>query len=673
MAAYPETLAHPSGAQLALVPDVVLVKVASAPGASASDALGALGLVPLGYGGGADGPGAGALARAELPHAAVNDSPGLVFARTREGGGVDRDTVTASSEVEWTAPVYRTQVRGRDELLSPLATTLVLASDVARDPEKAAVLEEYELVRNDARSALLGSFDLFDVPGATRPAFDIRDELAARLGTEVKLEFIPVVTPVAFQPDDPLFVQQWDMVQIDAGGAGDSAWDHQRGDSMIAVAVLDEGVDLAHPDLVGAFLHDGINLGTMSGTGAPTGNHGTPCAGIAAAPIGNATGTSGVGGGAKILPIAVQSWSAEEIAAGIRYATAQGARVISMSFGWDLWDPTVIDPAIAEAHAAEVVMCVATHNHDTQDGVTYPATNPLVMAVGASDRVDNRKSPSSPDGEQWGSNWGPQVSVVAPGVQCPAPDRTGADGYSADDYTTTFNGTSAATPHVAGLAALLLSRNPLLTGAEVRRIIETTAAKVGTVAYADDPAHPHGTWNAEMGYGRIDALAAVSATDLWVGEELPTCRVDLTGDGRADIVGFGDFGVFVSLNNGDGTFGPVTQVSDNFAHEAGGWRVGKHPRMLADLTGDGRADIVGFGDFGVFVALNNGDGTFGPVTQVVDNFAHEAGGWRVGKHPRMLADLTGDGRADIVGFGDFGVFVSLNNGDGTFGPVTQVV
>jgi len=91
----------------------------------------------------------------------------------------------------------------------------------------------------------------------------------------------------------------------------------------------------------------------------------------------------------------------------------------------------------------------------------------------------------------------------------------------------------------------------------------------------------------------------------------------------------------VSLNNGDGTFGPVTKVVDNFAYSAGGWRVEKHPRYLADLTGDKRADIVGFGDAGVWVSRNNGDGTFQPATKVVDNLAHDAGGWRVLKHPRF--------------------------------------
>jgi len=159
----------------------------------------------------------------------------------------------------------------------------------------------------------------------------------------------------------------------------------------------------------------------------------------------------------------------------------------------------------------------------------------------------------------------------------------------------------------------------------------------------------------------------------WRVENHPRFLADLTGDGRADIVGFGNAGVWVALNNGNGTFQAPQMVVANFGYNAGGWRVENHPRFLADLTGDGRADIVGFGNAGVWVALNNGNGTFQAPQMVVANFGYNAGGWRVENHPRFLADLTGDGRADIVGFGNAGVWVALNNGNGTFQAPQMVV
>mgnify|MGYP001305641189 CR=1 FL=1 len=159
----------------------------------------------------------------------------------------------------------------------------------------------------------------------------------------------------------------------------------------------------------------------------------------------------------------------------------------------------------------------------------------------------------------------------------------------------------------------------------------------------------------------------------WRVERHPRFLADLTGDGRADIVGFGNDGVWVSLNNGNGTFQAPQMVVGNFGYNAGGWRVERHPRFLADLTGDGRADIVGFGNAGVWISLNNGNGTFQAPQMVVGNFGYDAGNWRVERHPRFLADLTGDGRADIVGFGNDGVWVSLNNGNGTFQAPQMVV
>ncbi|GAB7051570.1 hypothetical protein JCM9534A_66960 [Catenuloplanes indicus JCM 9534] len=159
----------------------------------------------------------------------------------------------------------------------------------------------------------------------------------------------------------------------------------------------------------------------------------------------------------------------------------------------------------------------------------------------------------------------------------------------------------------------------------------------------------------------------------WLVERHPRFVTDLTADGRADIVAFGDEGVVVAQGNGDGTFAPPKLVLAAFGFDAGGWRTTRHERVLADVTGDGRPDIVGFGEDGVWVALNDGAGGFGPARRVLDDFAIGAGGWLLDRHPRLLADVTGDGRADIVGFGDAGVRIARSNGDGTFATPAPVL
>lgn len=159
----------------------------------------------------------------------------------------------------------------------------------------------------------------------------------------------------------------------------------------------------------------------------------------------------------------------------------------------------------------------------------------------------------------------------------------------------------------------------------------------------------------------------------WRVEKHPRFVADLTGDGRVDFIGFGDAGVYAALNNGDGTFQAAKRVVNDIGYNAGRWCVEKHPRLIADLTGDGRGDIVGFGDEGVCVCYNNGDGTFKEPKLVVTDFGYIAGGWRVERHERLLADLTGDGCADIIGFGDAGVYVAFNDGKGGFRPVKRMM
>jgi hypothetical protein len=157
--------------------------------------------------------------------------------------------------------------------------------------------------------------------------------------------------------------------------------------------------------------------------------------------------------------------------------------------------------------------------------------------------------------------------------------------------------------------------------------------------------------------------------DEWRTNRHPRMVVDLTGDGRADIIGFADHGVCIALNNGDGTFQAPKLVLKDFGAIVGGWIADQHPRFVADITGDGCGDLVGFGDGGVYAAIGNRDGTFQTPKLVSSSFGWNttAGGWRVDKHPRFVVDLTGDGTADIVGFGEEAVCVAYNDGKGNFG------
>ncbi|MFK8162550.1 MAG: FG-GAP repeat domain-containing protein [Lewinella sp.] len=91
----------------------------------------------------------------------------------------------------------------------------------------------------------------------------------------------------------------------------------------------------------------------------------------------------------------------------------------------------------------------------------------------------------------------------------------------------------------------------------------------------------------------------------------------------------------------------------------GAFNVASHPRMLGDTNGDGTADIIGFAQEGVYVALADGAGSFYPKKLVIRNLTNGNGGWSVAKHPRCVGDVNGDGKVDVIGFGDRGVFVSF--------------
>ena len=150
----------------------------------------------------------------------------------------------------------------------------------------------------------------------------------------------------------------------------------------------------------------------------------------------------------------------------------------------------------------------------------------------------------------------------------------------------------------------------------------------------------------------------------WEVSKHPRLMADVNGDGLKDIVGFGYDGTWVSLSTGYRFTSPNRWVNSyGYNDRAGKWRVDKHPRLAADVNGDGLDDIIGFGNQSTFVSLSTGRG-FTPPRAWVHSYGYNgsAGGWRVDRHPRMMADVNGDGLADIVGFGGSGTYVSLSRG-----------
>ena len=152
----------------------------------------------------------------------------------------------------------------------------------------------------------------------------------------------------------------------------------------------------------------------------------------------------------------------------------------------------------------------------------------------------------------------------------------------------------------------------------------------------------------------------------------PRCMGDVNGDGKADVVGFGNKGVYVSLSTGS-AFGRATQWISNYGVLAGKWTTyDAYPRCVADVNGDGKADVVGFGNKGVYVSLSNGS-SFQAGALWIANFGMAAGQWTSQDlYPRLLGDVNGDGRADIVAFGKKNVYISLSTGHAFSAPTTSL-
>ncbi|MFD1616028.1 S8 family serine peptidase [Gelatiniphilus marinus] len=342
--------------------------------------------------------------------------------------------------------------------------------------------------------------------------------------------------------NNPNYPDQWGLnntgqnngtVGIDINAP--EAWNITLGQQNVVVAVIDHGIELNHPDLLNI---SPLSFDTESNSSPSLvlGNHGTACAGIIGASD-NLIGSIGVAPNCTLMSISNELLLninvRQELANGINFAWQNGASIISNSWSHVGLQGAFIDDAITAAltQGRNGLGCIVVFSSGNNNGnVGYPAnSNPDILAVGAMSQCGERKSPTSCDTEdEWGSNFGTELDIVAPGVLIPTTDRQGNNGYNPNeplhtnaggnlvatdyidrDYTRWFNGTSSACPHVAGVAALVLSVNPSLTGLEVRNIIERTAQKVGGYNYSTTGGRPNGTWDDEMGYGLVDANAAV--------------------------------------------------------------------------------------------------------------------------------------------------------------------
>lgn len=343
-------------------------------------------------------------------------------------------------------------------------------------------------------------------------------------------------------PSDPLFANAWALnntgqttsAPTGGGTAGvdlnaPEAWDYSRGAGVI-VMVMDDGAQIDHPDLNVVWGQDWTGGGSTGGPVNAWDRHGTAVAGCIAARM-NALDTVGLAPEAAIATakIAVGTGPGTNMTStswviGALWAAEQlGVRVSNSS--WSIGaTSSAMEQKFADTRVNGMVHFAAAGNDG--GGVLYPARHPALIAVGAIDWDGARA--------QWaggcnnglnGSNFGPELDLVAPGEDVLATDRTGLDGYSAFDYVCA-DGTSFASPYAAAAAALMISRAPQLTASDVQSILELTARDRGPAGFDN-----------EFGWGSVDALKALQFTP---GPPVVYCTGGTTTSGCvADITAIG--------------------------------------------------------------------------------------------------------------------------------------
>jgi serine protease len=327
-------------------------------------------------------------------------------------------------------------------------------------------------------------------------SFDDEEGLPARDGDDLDKGF----------PNDPLYKYQWHLEQIHAK----QTWKAAQGDGVI-VAVIDTGVAKV-PDLAQTEIVPGFNFVNNTADATDDHGHGTHVAGTIAQSTNNGIGVAGVAFHAKIMPIKVLSargsGSVSGIAEGIRWAADHGAKVINMSLGGPMAS-SVLSKAVKYAHDKGVTVVCAAGN-DGRGKVSYPAAYPYAVAVAAT-QFDESTT--------FYSNWGKEIDVAAPGANTRVDQNNDGmkDGVlqntivpgniSQNDYLL-FMGTSMASPHVAGVAALIIGSGVTDPDAVEKVLKDSARPPLG-----DKGKITEGKDN-RYGAGIIDAAAAVKKAKL---------------------------------------------------------------------------------------------------------------------------------------------------------------
>ncbi|GAA3053974.1 hypothetical protein GCM10020229_77040 [Kitasatospora albolonga] len=330
---------------------------------------------------------------------------------------------------------------------------------------------------------------------------------------------------------------QWPIQQLDL----QKAWSVTKGDGVV-VAVIDDGVDVNHPDLVGQTL-PGFDPGNLGREKVQTASgHGTSMAAIIAAKgHGSNEGVIGVAPGAKIVPIYKNTAdNLDGIPEGIRWAADRGAKVINLSQGSNLPAAEKLKDAVAYAVSKDALVVVGSGN-DGSTPLGGLATTAGVLTVGATGK----------DGKIWAkSNYGPEVLLAAPGEEIVSAGTCGSSKYCLG------NGTSPATAFVSGTAALLRAKYPQLTAGQIaNRLVKSAKAPAGVTVpdqhYGYGVVRPYEALTQDIPAGpaqgplKGDTGSAASNRPSGAASPAPTLggggTSDTTGGSSADVKGSESF------------------------------------------------------------------------------------------------------------------------------------